>query len=394
MSNQTVVFIPVRGGSKSIPLKNIRPLAGKPLVCWSVEAALGCAAIDQVVVATDSPEIRQTLDQFSPNPRFELLGRSPEVSTDTASTESVMLEFARQRDFQTILLLQATSPLTRSEDLLAGLERYQQGDVDSVLSVVRQKRFIWQATQQGGFAPWNYDYRNRPRRQEFSGYLVENGAFYITSRAALLATECRLSGRVGVVEMAPETYLEIDEPDDWPIVEHLLRERGTASTTSAPASIRMIVSDVDGVLTDAGMYYSEQGDELKKFNTRDGKGFELARRAGLLTALITSENTALVARRAEKLQLDFVRQGITNKLECLKELLQTTGCRLEEVCFVGDDINDLEVLRSVGWACCPNNAEPVVQQSVDYVCSRKGGEGCVREVIEACLAGRRETTQP
>ena len=186
-----VAFIPVRGGSKSIPLKNIKPMCGKPLVYWTVAAACGCAKIDKVYVATDSEKIRETLlevKQQEENEAFqklEVIGRSAESASDTASTEFAMLEFANEHAFDHIVLIQATSPLLTAEDLDRGFALYEEEDTDSVLSVVRQKRFNWNVAEDGTAQALNYDYFHRPRRQEFDGYCVENGAFYITSKERL-----------------------------------------------------------------------------------------------------------------------------------------------------------------------------------------------------------------
>ena len=172
---KTVALIPVRGGSKSIPLKNIKPIAGKPLVYWTVRAACECASIDRVYVATDSDRIKEAVESFRQGEEVDLLGkavvigRSAESASDTASTESAMLEFAQRVDFETIVLIQATSPLLKGEDLDRGFAAYEEEGTDSVLSVVRQKRFHW-ATDENGFAhPTNYDVFHRPRRQEFDG---------------------------------------------------------------------------------------------------------------------------------------------------------------------------------------------------------------------------------
>jgi CMP-N-acetylneuraminic acid synthetase len=224
MDIRYIAFIPVRGGSKSIPLKNIKRMAGRPLVHWSIEAADECARIGRIVVSTDSPEIEAVVAGFGSS-KVEIHHRSAESATDTASTEQVMLEYARAHaDFDAMVLIQATSPLLTARDLDAGIDLFESGGYDSVLSVVRQKRFVWE--EDGGVAvPVNYDYTQRPRRQEFGGVLVENGAFYVTGREALLRSECRLCGRVGLVEMDEDSYFEIDEPSDWAIVEGLLLRR-------------------------------------------------------------------------------------------------------------------------------------------------------------------------
>ncbi|MBQ7587712.1 MAG: acylneuraminate cytidylyltransferase family protein [Lachnospiraceae bacterium] len=182
---KTAAFIPVRGGSKSIPLKNIKEIAGKPLVYWTVKAACDCKNIDVVYVATDSDKIRETVEGFYLD-KVKVIGRSEESASDTASTESALLEFAERYEFENVVLIQATSPLLTGNDLEGGFRLYMSDKTDSVLSVVRQKRFNWEPQKDGTVKPSNYDVFYRPRRQEFDGYLVENGAFYITSRKALI----------------------------------------------------------------------------------------------------------------------------------------------------------------------------------------------------------------
>ena len=170
------------------------------------------------------------------------------------------------------------------------------------------------------------------------------------------------------------------------------RTRGAMSTRSSATAvlkrIRLVAMDVDGVLTDAGMYYSESGEELKKFNTRDGMGIKLLQRAGLITALITMEDTKLVTRRAEKLAIPEVHQGARDKLAVMREMVARHGLTLQQVAYIGDDVNDLEVLNAVGFSAAPADALPAVRNAVDYVCRQKGGEGAVREVADLILEAK------
>ncbi|MBQ6574978.1 MAG: acylneuraminate cytidylyltransferase family protein, partial [Lachnospiraceae bacterium] len=170
-----VAFIPVRGGSKSIPLKNIKEIHGKPLVYWTVAAASDCAAIDKVFVATDSAKIKKTVEKFCAKEperfkRVSVIDRSEESATDNASTESAMIEFAKAHRFDNIVLIQATSPLLTGADLDNGFNIFSSNGTDSVLSVVPQKRFIWEIDDEGNACAKNYDVYNRPRRQEFDEY--------------------------------------------------------------------------------------------------------------------------------------------------------------------------------------------------------------------------------
>lgn len=150
--------------------------------------------------------------------------------------------------------------------------------------------------------------------------------------------------------------------------------------------IKLFATDVDGVLTDAGMYYTENGDELKKFNTRDGKGIELLRNKGVKTAILTSEDTKIVQARAKKLQINHTHQGVKDKLAVLKEILQKEGFSLNEVAYIGDDVNDIEILQAVGLKACPKDAMNKVKKVKGIkVLKTKGGEGAVREFCEIIL---------
>lgn len=218
-----IAFIPVRGGSKSIPLKNIQPLCGKPLVYWTVKAACECERIDRVFVSTDSEQIRRTVEDFGYE-KVTVVARSAETASDTATTESAMLEFAEQYDFENMVLIQATSPLLTAADLEKGFALYEEPDCDSVFSAVRRYQFLWTGKPNETATPLNYDISHRPRRQEYDGYLVENGAFYITSRERLLTTGNRISGNIKAAEMDENTFFEIDEPSDWVTLEALMKK--------------------------------------------------------------------------------------------------------------------------------------------------------------------------
>ena len=219
-----VAFLPVRGGSKSIPLKNIKPFCGKPLVCWNIEALEVCSAVDEVIVATDSDEIEQVVISRNYS-KTHVYRRLAENACDTASTESVMLEYIKYADLSSdtiFILAQATSPLTLTIHFSEALQQYAKGEYDSMLTCVRNKRFFWNADG----TSMNYDYRHRPRRQEFEGLFMENGAFYINTVANILQSGNRLSGRIGIYEMPEYTAFEIDEPDDWQIMESLMQRHG------------------------------------------------------------------------------------------------------------------------------------------------------------------------
>lgn len=241
MSN--IAFIPVRGGSKSIPYKNIKILLGKPLVYWTASAANSAGCIDKVVIATDSEKIKSVVAGFNLG-KVEIYDRTPENATDTASTESVMLEYienAKLSDEDNIFLIQATSPLLKSEHIEEMFLSMKAEKSDSALSCVRNKRFFW---SDDGVA-LNYDYKNRPRRQDFDGCFMENGACYINSVYNIKRDKNRLSGKICVYEMPDYTATEIDEPDDFLVIEKLMIKHN--KNNELPQG-KTFCFDIDGVL--------------------------------------------------------------------------------------------------------------------------------------------------
>jgi 3-deoxy-D-manno-octulosonate 8-phosphate phosphatase (KDO 8-P phosphatase) len=147
--------------------------------------------------------------------------------------------------------------------------------------------------------------------------------------------------------------------------------------------IKLLLTDVDGVLTDNGVYYGENGEVLKRFSIRDGMGVERLRKTcGIDTGIVTGELSPSVARRAEKLQITHLYLGVKDKLGRLNEIMAATGLSWEEIAFIGDDVNDLEVLQRVGFSACPVDAMAAVRAAVHYHCLERGGYGAFREFAE------------
>jgi N-acylneuraminate cytidylyltransferase len=219
----TIAFVPARGGSKSIPKKNIKPLNGKPLLYWVISALQELSEIDEIVLATDSVEIREIVLSFGIS-KLRVFNRSSENAQDMSTTESVMLEYIEQsslNDDDIFILVQATSPLTESKHFSEALQMFKKDKYDSLLTCVHNNRFFW---NENGTSK-NYDFRNRPRRQDFEGQLMENGAFYISTVGNIKTSKNRLSGKVGIYKMPEYTGIEIDEPEDFLIMEQLFKNR-------------------------------------------------------------------------------------------------------------------------------------------------------------------------
>lgn len=149
--------------------------------------------------------------------------------------------------------------------------------------------------------------------------------------------------------------------------------------------LKLIVTDIDGVWTDGGMYYDQLGNEWKKFHTYDSAGVLFAHKANIPVCIITGEETEIVARRAKKMKVDFLYQGVHNKLEVLKKLCNDLKCTLDNVAYIGDDLNDIECLTVCGITATPSSAPIYIRENAKIVLSKKGGEGVFREFVEYLL---------
>lgn len=378
-----IAFIPARCGSKSIPGKNIRSFFGKPLIYWTMRAVEETPEIESLVIATDCDEIENICSGFGFS-KLRIYRRSAENASDTSTTESVMLEYIREKKIKedlVFILVQATNPFTTAKNLSEAISLMNDGETDSVISCASFKRFIWSSEGRS----LNYDYRKRPRRQDFDQNFIENGAFYISRVRDILSSGNRLSGHITIYEMPGYTQLELDEESDWTIGESLMSKYLTGNSENFD-ELKVFLSDIDGVLTDGGMYYTEEGDEMKKFHTYDGMGFGLLKEKGIKTGLITGEMRVLNRKRYEKLQLDYFFPGARDKLSIVRELCKELDIDLKNVAYIGDDINDAELLSNVGFPACPSSAQDMIKSIPGIrIMSKEGGNGAVREFINQVL---------
>jgi CMP-N,N'-diacetyllegionaminic acid synthase len=213
---RTIALIAARGGSKGIPGKNLMDLCGKPLLAWSVQQAREAAAVDEVAVSSDSPEILAVAE------RYGAVGvrRPDDISGDTASSESAWLHALDAREkaagpFDRVVALQATSPIRESADIDAACAQYEREKLDSLLTVCEVEDFFnWRIDAQGAGESINYDWRNRRRRQEIEKRYLENGSFYVFRPAQLRETNNRLGGRIGLFLMDRHKMFQIDRRED------------------------------------------------------------------------------------------------------------------------------------------------------------------------------------
>lgn len=377
-----ISIIPARGGSKGILRKNIKLLNGIPLIAYSIEQSLNSKFVDSTYVSTEDSEIKEISEKYG----AEVIDRPSHLADDRSSTESVLLHAAKlvNYDFDYIVLLQPTSPLRFPEHIDKSIQMIVNQNADSLLSVCKNKSFLWKADG----TSINYDFRNRPRRQDKEWEYIENGSIYVTSKNVLINSNNRLGGKIITYEMPNWMSFEIDDEFDFELVEHLVKTRfikkqkGLKKITTL---LKLIIFDVDGVFTDGSVYLDEEGKESLKFSRIDGKGIELLIKSGFKTTVITSEDSQIVRSRMKKLKIHEIFTNIKDKLKIYELLKKKFSLIDENICFLGDDIQDLHIMKKVGFSCCPANAQNVIKDISHYISPLKGGEGFIRDVSNIIL---------
>lgn len=225
MLNSVTTIIPARGGSKGIPGKNVRPLNGKPLITHSIEAALSADLVDRVYVTTDDSQIAQVACDYG----ADIIHRPADLASDTASSESALLHalqeiLQKENQPELIVFLQCTSPLRTGTDIDRAIKQLRNEKADSLLSVSPSHRFLWHVID-GKSESINYDYCNRPRRQDMNPQYVENGSIYIFKPWVLNKLGNRLGGKISLYIMREDQNWEIDSSQDFEYIEFLMRHQ-------------------------------------------------------------------------------------------------------------------------------------------------------------------------
>ncbi|WP_406700185.1 acylneuraminate cytidylyltransferase [Singulisphaera sp. Ch08] len=384
--DEILAIIPARGGSKGIPRKNIRPIAGKPLLAYTIEHARRTPDITRIVVSTDDGEIGAVAEDWG----AEVIKRPPELSGDEASSESALLHALDQLrrvegyDPGLVVFLQATSPLRRPDDIQSAITTFMAEEADSLFSAGPVHGFIWRR-EAGRLSSFSYDYRNRRRRQDAPEELVENGSIYIFKPQVLRASGNRLGGKIATYLMDPLDSLQVDEPSDMPLFERLLAVRVPCSILPAGSgSVRMLVLDFDGVMTDNRVLVDCNGNEAVWCDRGDGWGIARLKDAGMEIVVLTTEIVPVAAARCRKLGIECI-DGCEDKLTALREMAWSRELGPNQIAYVGNDVNDLDCLRWVGLPIAVADAVPEVLAAADWVTARPGGRGAVREVADHLL---------
>lgn len=383
-----IAIIPARGGSKRIPSKNLLPLAGRPMLAHSIAHARAAASVSEVWVSTDDAAIAAVAVAEG----ARVVDRPAHLSDDHATSESALLHALDHRraiglpDPDLVVFLQATSPARRPHDIDGAVEALGSEGADSLFSACENSRFIWRV--RGGLPESiNYDYHARQREQDLPRQFRENGSIYIFKPSVLRETGNRLGGRMAVYEMDYWSSFQIDTPDHAELLEWILRRPAFAADTAWPARLEFVIFDFDGVMTDNGVWVSEDGDELARCDRGDGLGLGRLARAGVRMAIVSTETRSIAAARAKKLGM-ACHLNVADKGAFVRQLMVDERVEAAHVAYVGNDVNDLPAMTIVGCPVAVSDAHPEVLKIARVVLSKPGGRGAVREFCDRALEAR------
>lgn len=387
MSQRVIAVIPARGGSKGIPGKNLAKVGGVPLIQRAVMAAQRSVEIDDVFVSTDSADIADAAAEAGAS----VIPRPSEIAGDTASSEEALLHalrFFHEKGMaaDVLVFIQATSPFIVPEDLSAAIVRVLSGEEDVVFSATETYAFLWKQEAEGAVGV-NHDHSWRPRRQDRSPHYQESGAFYVMRAEGFREHKFRFFGRVGIQVARNElSGYEIDEPFELEVARELAR---TFDRPYASVDVDALIMDFDGVHTDDLLSVDQEGRESVVVSRSDGMGIELLKKNSLPMLIISKEQNAVVTARGRKLGIE-VRQGIEDKAHVLRSWAEEKKIPLDRIAYVGNDINDEECLRLVGWPVIVPNASQEIEKYARVRLRTPGGRGAIRELANLILASRKE----
>ncbi len=381
-----IAFVPARGGSGRLHRKNMRKVGGLPLflrACYNLHQILPKTSI---VVDSDDEEILDIAQTHG----FETLQRPDGLATNATDGNGFFaweVSNYPERD----LYIQHLPPMAfcSKETLTQGLSLILDDGFDSIVCVGKEYLYLW--SQEG--KP-SYDLAHIPNSFNLDQTIYETMGLYMITAEAHADCRRRIGNNYTLMEIPKIEQIDIDYETDLQLANYI--ERGLEITSPyksrrlLQADIQkrlteasVIICDVDGVLTDGKMIYSESGDELKNFNTRDGIASRLLKQSGMTLVMLSSgSNESLINNRGNHIGFDHIDVGTGPKVDRLLQLAEAYHFDLSRAIYLGDDVNDLEAMQLCDLKVVPLDAHPSVIAVSDMVLSKRGGEGCLRELFD------------
>ena len=394
-------LIPARGGSKSIPRKNIRPLAGHPLIAYSIAAGRQARLVTRTIVSTDDEEIAAVARQYGAETPFLRPAEFAQDNTTDFPVFTHALGWLREHEGyqpEIVVQLRPTSPI-RPPEMVDGaiqllLDHPQADSVRGIVPSGQNPFKMWRVDETGrmrpllsvpGIAePFNAPRQALPQTYWQTGHID-------AIRVSTILEKNSLSGETILpLHIDPRYTIDIDTLKDWARAEGLVTQgdlpmvRPGPGKRPLPSQVALVVFDFDGVMTDDRVWVDENGQESVVVHRGDGMGIALLRKAGIPAAVLSTERNKVVAARCKKLHLP-VQQDLQDKAAALRKLLAEQQIDPAQVVYLGNDVNDLPCFPLVGCAVVVADAHPAVIAAADLVLEHTGGHGAVRELVDIIL---------
>jgi YrbI family 3-deoxy-D-manno-octulosonate 8-phosphate phosphatase len=399
-----LAVVQARGGSKGLPRKNLRLLRGHPLVAYSIASGLAAKSITRVIVSTDDEEIAEVCKAYGAEAPFLRPADLAEDDTPDFPLFAHAVQWLAEHENyhpQMIVQLRPTTPL-RPHGMLDEAVKILAADplADCVRGVTIPKQTpykMWREGSEGCLLPlMETEYPepfNMPRQRLPTAYWQTGHVDVI--RTTTITQKHSLTGtRVRPIMVGVDYCVDIDTLVDFELARQAIEQKhldideprtaGGGVARHWPDPIAMVVFDFDGVFTDNRVYLLEDGREAVACNRGDGMGLSLVRAAGLPLAVLSTEQNPVVMARCRKLQLEC-RHGLDDKGAALVALAREKNVDLKHVVYVGNDVNDLGCMEAAGFAVAVADAHPAALEKADFVLTRPGGDGAVRELCDLLL---------
>lgn len=398
-----LALIPARGGSKGIPRKNIKPFAGYPLIAWSIAAGLQANSVSRVIVSTDDEEIAAVARQYGADvPFLRPAELAQDRTTDLPVFEHALKWLEEHEGYkpEIVVQLRPTSPL-RPKGMVDDAIRIllNHADADCVRGVV--------PAGQNPFKMWRFDGENKPLkpllevdeipepynapRQILPPVYWQTGHIDAIRIATIMRKKSLTGDVIYPLVIDPKYTVDIDNLQDWAKYEAVVY--GGLDVVSPgkprrkmPEKVEIIICDFDGVVTNNLVLTDENGKETVSASRSDSMHIKTLREKGVEVMILSSEPNLVVKARAQKMGVEAIHGiGMQDKGRVMREVLEKKKVRAENVVYVGNDLNDLPCFEIAGWSVAVADAVPEVLRAADFVLTKHGGHGAVREVCELIL---------
>lgn len=396
---KVLALIPARGGSKGIPRKNIKKLAGHPLIAYSIIVGLLAESVDRTLVTTDDPEIADIAREYGADvPFLRPVDLAGDDTRDLPVFQHALSWLKKQEGYQPDLVVQLrpTSPfrppalIDQAVNVL--LENPQATSVRGVVSSKQNPYKMWKVQENGKMLPIigidQPEPYNMPRQE-----LPKT--FWQTGHIDVIRTETILKGsmsgeQIYSCQIDPLFSVDLDNLLDWQRAESQISVLGTKiilpgkMAASLPENISLVVLDFDGVITDNRVYVNQHGEESVAAHRGDGMGISLLKKAGVEVIILSTEKNPVVQARADKLGIQAFH-GIEDKKARLQSILTEKKIPGSQVVYLGNDLNDLSCFSLVGLTAAVADAHPTLLEQAQIVLQKKGGHGAVRELCDLII---------